>query len=53
LIGHDIINDGLIREESETVIENLDTISKATTEVYYIEISWDEANVKEFKKKII
>ncbi|MCR1950568.1 MULTISPECIES: pyridoxamine 5'-phosphate oxidase family protein [unclassified Clostridium] len=38
------------QKENETVTASVDTISKASTEVYYGESSWDEAKVKEVLK---
>lgn len=38
------------KKETEAVTANVDTISKASTEVYYQQSSWDEAKVKEILK---
>lgn len=38
------------KKETEAVTASVDTISKASTEVYYGESSWDEAKVKEALK---
>ena len=39
------------KKETEAVTANVDTISKASTEVYYQQSSWNEAKVKEVQLK--